>query len=85
MSTALQIASVDTGIDNTKALLLKIVGVAILFTGAGIIWASKKGQFAEVLGTVAIVAVGLTIVVLGLGFATAGQAVGQTVLAFFGF
>jgi hypothetical protein len=78
-------AAIGVGVDNTQALMLKIVGVTIILVGAGIIWASRQGKFASVIGTVAIVVVGLAIVVLGVGFATAGKAVGKSVLAFFGF
>ncbi|MGL5828255.1 MAG: hypothetical protein ACRC0L_01640 [Angustibacter sp.] len=81
----LSTAGIDTGVNNTQALLLKVVGVTIILVGAGIIWASRQGKFASVIGTVAIVVVGLAIVVLGVGFATAGRQVGETVLAFFGF
>jgi predicted phage tail protein len=80
-----QAAGLDTGINNTQDLLLKVVGVAVILIGATIIFASRKGKFSNVIGTVAIVVVGLSIVVLGIGFATSGKKVGQTVLTFFGF
>lgn len=75
----------EFAVANAQALLLKVVAVAIIIIGAGIIWAAKKGSFANVIGTVAILAVGLAVVMLGIGFATAGQSVGRTILAFFGF
>ena len=74
----------DTGLGNAEALLYKVGGVVLLVLGVMIMWASKRGQIATVLSQVAIIAIGLSVVVLGVGSMSAGTAVGTDVLAFFG-
>ena len=74
----------NTALANAQGLLLKIVAVAIIVAGAAIIWKARQGELSDVLGTVAIIVVGVAVVVLGISFATSGKAVGQAVLSFFG-
>lgn len=77
-------ASLDTGIDNANQLGFKIIGVLLIVIGGGIIWASRSGKFGKVLGQVGIIAIGFFVILLGVGGAAAGTAVGREILAFFG-
>lgn len=76
--------AIDTGLGNAELLLYKVGGVVLLVLGVGIMWASRRGQFGKVLGQVGIIVIGLFVVLLGVSGMTAGTAVGQDVLAFFG-
>jgi hypothetical protein len=78
-------AGFDVGVSNVQGLLLKLAGVAIIVVGAGVIWAAKKSKFGEVVGTVGIVLVGVSLIALGVGFAVGGTQIGRAVWSFFGF